>query len=342
MFVHGGWIHLLGNMLFLWVTGPFVEDVFGRGVFAVLYFLSGFAALATHVAKFPHSEVPLIGASGAIAGVMGAFLVRYARRKIHMLYLPLFPLPRPRFTFGVPAFVIAPLWFAEQFWYAHRAGEGSGVAFWAHVGGFLFGALFALAVRAARVEEKWIHPAIEKELTLEQDPGLERALEARIAGDLKKARREIAAVLVREPSNPDAWRESYDIACDSSDEKELGRSGSRLVDLYARAGERDLVVDLLRDLVARARGPLPARVFLSAGALLEKRGDWDLALEAYTGLIERQPEDPSVVRALLRRAEILRQTGDAAAAHRALLQARGHPACEGPMAQAVERALAAR
>jgi membrane associated rhomboid family serine protease len=342
MFVHGGWIHLLGNMLFLWVTGPFVEDVFGRGVFAVLYFLSGFAALATHVAKFPHSTIPLIGASGAIAGVMGAFLVRYARRKIHMLYMPLFPLPRPRFTFGVPAFVIAPLWFGEQIWYAHRAGEESGVAFWAHVGGFLFGAVFALAMRAARVEEKWIHPSIEKELTLEQDPGLERALEARIAGDLKKARREIAAVLVREPSNPDAWRESYDIACDASDENELARSGSRLVDLYARAGERDLVVDLLRDLVARAKGPLPARVFLSAGALLEKRGDWDLALEAYTGLIERQPEDPSVVRALLRRAEILRQTGDAAAAHRALLQARAHPACEGPMAQAVERALAAR
>jgi membrane associated rhomboid family serine protease len=342
MFVHGGWIHLLGNMLFLWVTGPFVEDVFGRGVFALLYFLSGFAALGTHVAKFPHSTIPLIGASGAIAGVMGAFLVRYARRKIHMLYMPLFPLPRPRFIFGVPAFVIAPLWFGEQIWYAHRAGEESGVAFWAHVGGFLFGAAFALAVRAARVEEKWIHPSIEKELTLEQDPGLERALEARLAGDLKKARREIAAVLLREPSNPDAWRESYDIACDASDENERGRSGSRLVDLYARAGERDLVVDLLRDLVARAKGPLPARVFLSAGALLEKRGDWDLALEAYTGLIERQPEDPSVVRALLRRAEILRQTGDAAAAHRALLQARAHPACEGPMAQAVERALAAR
>jgi membrane associated rhomboid family serine protease len=342
MFVHGGWLHLLGNMLFLWITGPFVEDVFGRALFAVLYFLSGFAALAAHVAKFPASSIPLIGASGAIAGVMGAFLVRYARRKIHMLYLPLFPLLRPRFTFGVPAFVIGPLWFGEQFWYAHEAGEESGVAFWAHVGGFLFGAVFALAVRAARVEEKWIHPSIEKELTLEQDPGLERALEARIAGDLKKARREIAAVLVREPSNPDAWRESYDIASDASDENELGRSGSRLLDLYARAGERDLVVDLLRDLVARAKGPLPARVFLGAGAFLEKRGDWDLALEAYAGLIDRQPQDPGVVRALLRRAEILRQAGDAAAAQRALAQARAHPACVGPMAQAVERALAAR
>jgi membrane associated rhomboid family serine protease len=342
MFVHGGWFHLLGNMLFLWVTGPFVEDVFGRAVFAVLYFLSGIAALATHVAKFPHSELPLIGASGAIAGVMGAFLVRYARRKIHMLYMPFFPLPNPRFTFGVPAFVIAPLWFGEQFWYAHQAGEESGVAFWAHVGGFLFGALFALAVRAARIEEKWIHPSIEKELGLEQDPGLERALEARIAGDLVKARREIAGVLRRDSSNPDAWRESYDIAKGAADEAELGRSGSRLIDMYTRTGERDLVVDLLRDLVARARGPLPARVFLAAGSLLEKRGDWDLALEAYDGLIERQPEDPGVVRALLRRAEILRQTGDAAAAQRALVQARAHPACVGPMADAVERALAAR
>jgi membrane associated rhomboid family serine protease len=341
MFVHGGWVHLLGNMLFLWVTGPFVEDVFGRALFAVLYFLSGFAALATHVAKFPHSTVPLIGASGAIAGVMGAFLVRYARRKIHMLYMPFFPLLRPRFTFGVPAFVIAPLWFGEQFWYAHHAGTESGVAFWAHVGGFLFGAAFALAVRTARVEEKWIHPAIEKELTIEQDRGLERALDARVGGDLVRARREIAAVLTREPSNPDAWRESYDIACDGSDESELGRSGSRLVDLYARAGERDLALDLLRDLTARAKGPLPGRVFLSAGALFEKSGDWDLALEAYAGLVDRQPQDPAVVRALLRRAEILRRSGDAAAAHRALTQARAHPACVGATAQAVERALAA-
>ncbi len=326
MFVHGGWLHLLGNMLFLWVTGPFVEDVFGRALFAALYFLSGFAALATHVAKFPHSSIPLIGASGAIAGVMGAFLVRYALRHIRMLYMPLFPLPRPRFTFGVPAFVIVPLWFGEQFWYAHHGGAESGVAFWAHVGGFLFGAAFALAVRAAGIEARWIHPSIEKELTLEQDPGLERALELRVAGDLVRARREIAAVLVRDPSNPDAWRESYDIACDASDEKELGRSGSRLVELYARASERDLVIDLLRDLVGRAKGPLPARLFLSAASLFEKRGDWDLALEAYSALVERQPQDPAVVRALLRRAEILRQTGDTAAADRALAQARAHPA----------------
>ncbi len=133
-------------------------------------------------------------------------------------------------------------------------------------------------------------------------------------------------MLVRDPSNPDAWRESYDIACDASDEQELGRSGSRLLELYARASERDLVIDLLRDLLGRAKGPLPARVFLSAGRLFEQRGDWDLALEAYSALVERQPQDPAVVRALLRRAEILRQTGDTAAADHALAQARAHPA----------------
>jgi membrane associated rhomboid family serine protease len=341
MFFHGGWIHLLGNMLFLFVTGPFVEDAFGRVLFPALYFVSGFAALATHAAKFPESDVPLIGASGAIAGVMGAFLVRYAARRIRMLFMPLFPFPRPRFTFGVPAFVILPLWFGEQFWYAREGGADSGVAFWAHVGGFVFGAAFAAVVRAARIEQKWIHPSIEKGLTLEQNPRLERALEARVRGDLGIARRQIAAVLAAEPANPDAWREGYEIARQAGDQGEMGRSASRLIELYARADERDLLVELLHDVSATVAAPVPARVFLVAGSYLEKKGAWDLALETYGRLLSRQPHDPGVVRALIRRGEIFRQIGEAEAARKALLQARAHPACTDGMVQAVDRALAA-
>ncbi len=340
MFMHGGWFHLLGNMLFLFVTGPFVEDALGRALFAVLYFFSGFAALGLHIAKFPDSTTPLIGASGAIAGVMGAFLVRYTFRKIRMLYMPFFPYPRPRFTFGVPAFVFLPLWFGEQFLYAANAGAESGVAFWAHVGGFLFGMAAMLAVRATGVERKWIHPAIEKELTLEQNPRLEKALEARVAGKLQDARREVAAVLAKEPSNVDAWRESYEIAKAGRDAGETGRSAARLVDLYARADERDLLVGVLHDVSAEVEGPLPPRLFLAAGAFLEKKGEWDFALDAYERLVARLPGDPSVVRALLRRAEILRGMGEKEAARTALVQARAHPACVEGMIAAVERAQA--
>jgi membrane associated rhomboid family serine protease len=340
MFVHGGWFHLLGNMLFLFVTGPFVEDVFGRVLFAGLYFLSGFAALAAHVAHFRNATTPLIGASGAIAGVMGAFLVRYSTRRIRMLFMPLFPLTRPRFTFGLPAFVILPLWFGEQFWYANHAGDESGVAFWAHVGGFAFGAAFAAALKLGGAENRWIHPAIEKELTLAQNPRLERALDARLKGNLPLARRDVAAVLAVEPMNPDAWRESFEVARAADDPAEMGRSAARLVELYARADERDLLVEILREVSAAVEGPLPAKVFLLAGSYLEKRNEWDLALEAYDGMVRRQPADPGTVRAHVRRAEIYREMGDAAAARRALADGRAHPACTDAMVQMVERALA--
>ena len=340
MFVHAGWLHLLGNMLFLFITGPFVEDALGRVLFPVLYFLSGFAASGLHAAKFPDSTVPLVGASGAIAGLMGAFLVRYTFRNIRMMFLPLFPLPRPQFTFSLPAFVLLPLWFGGQFWFAQRAGTESGVAFWAHVGGFAFGAAAMLAIRVAGIETRWIRPAIDKELVLEQHAGLERALDARMLGRMADARREIAAVLAAEPSNVDAWLESYTIAKAERDGKEMGRSASRLVDLYARADERDLLVGVVREACDDAVGPLPPRLFLTAGTYLEKKGEFGVALETYDRLVSAQPADAAVVRALLRRAEILRGLGDRGAAREALARARAHPSCVEGLVVTVERAQA--
>ena len=86
MFIHGGWMHLLGNLLILWLAGPFVEDAFGRPLFAALYLISGVIAAGSHILAFPDSQMPLGGASGAIAGVMGAFLIRYALMKIRFFY----------------------------------------------------------------------------------------------------------------------------------------------------------------------------------------------------------------------------------------------------------------
>ena len=134
MFVHAGWLHLLGNMLFLFLTAPFVEDVFGRPVFTGLYLLSGVAALGAHVARDPNSLIPLVGASGAVAGVMGGFLVRFATARIQFLVLPIPVLWMLRFKVFLPAFVVLPLWLAEQAWYAHAFPEAS-IAFQAHVGG---------------------------------------------------------------------------------------------------------------------------------------------------------------------------------------------------------------
>lgn len=143
MFMHGGWLHILGNMWTLFIFGDNVEDRMGHSRFAVFYLLSGFASMGLHVLTNWGSQSPAIGASGAIAGVMGAYLVFFPRARILTL-LPIFIY----FTvIEVPAFVFLLLWFALQFFSGTFSlmgdGAGAGIAWWAHVGGFAFGFLAA-------------------------------------------------------------------------------------------------------------------------------------------------------------------------------------------------------
>lgn len=139
MFLHGGWMHVLGNMWFLYIFGDNVEDYLGHFVYLVFYLLSGLIAMATQVAIYFHSNVPTVGASGAIAGVLGAYFILYKRARV----LTWFP---PIFIFYLPAWVMLGYWFVVQF----LAGAASlstaamgkdvgGVAVWAHVGGFVAG-----------------------------------------------------------------------------------------------------------------------------------------------------------------------------------------------------------
>jgi membrane associated rhomboid family serine protease len=149
LFTHGGLVHLGGNMLFLWATGPFLESVLGAGAFLVFYLAGGIAALLTHWLASGASAVPLVGASGAIAAVMGGLLVSNAGARIRFFFLPILWLPRFRFVFGVPALVVLPLWFLEQVASA-RLEPDAPVAWWAHIGGFAFGMAVAGVVRMRR------------------------------------------------------------------------------------------------------------------------------------------------------------------------------------------------
>lgn len=142
MFMHGSWMHIIGNMIFLWAFGPEMEDAMGRIRFASFYLLGGLVATLAQIAAAPTSNVPNLGASGAIAAVMGAFLVTYPHDRIKIL---LFFLIFVRITY-VPAILLIGLWFLMQLFNAgqvtHHVQTG-GVAYLAHVGGFLFGALTA-------------------------------------------------------------------------------------------------------------------------------------------------------------------------------------------------------
>ena len=150
MFLHGGWFHIMGNMIFLWVFGDNVEDALGHFRYLAFYLLCGIAATAAQVWIDPNSPVPMLGASGAIAGVLGAYLVLYPRATIAALIMPFF-----FWTAYVPAFVLIGFWFLIQVFngvasIGYAVGASEGVAWWAHVGGFLAGFLLLWFFRPRR------------------------------------------------------------------------------------------------------------------------------------------------------------------------------------------------
>lgn len=155
MFLHGGWMHLIGNMWFLWIFGDNVEDSMGHGRFAVFYLLCGLAAAALQVGASPGSAIPMVGASGAIGGVMGAYVILYPMVRVHMLVFFGFFVTR----FVVPAIFMLGYWFLVQLLGGavsrQQPGQG-GVAFWAHVGGFAAGVALIFAFRNRAMVDR--HP----------------------------------------------------------------------------------------------------------------------------------------------------------------------------------------
>lgn len=151
MFVHAGFGHLFGNMLFLWLAGGVLECFWRRWAYLALYFASGLAGLAAHVASAPHSLVPIVGASGAIAGLLGAFVVGYPRTRIKVVWFGLFFFQPAFGNWKIPAWVLIPLWAGIELFNGWLGGEDAGVAHWAHVGGFACGAVVALIARRANL-----------------------------------------------------------------------------------------------------------------------------------------------------------------------------------------------
>ncbi len=153
MFMHGSWSHIIGNMVFLWAFGPEIEGAMGRGRYLIFYLVGGLVAMLAQIVADPHSTIPNLGASGAIAAVMGAFIVTYPRDRIKAV---LFILIFVKITF-IPAALLIGFWFLTQLVHAGSVAQvpTGGVAYLAHVGGFAFGALTGrLFERSSRMSQE--------------------------------------------------------------------------------------------------------------------------------------------------------------------------------------------
>ncbi|WP_114393917.1 rhomboid family intramembrane serine protease [Oleisolibacter albus] len=169
MFLHGGWLHLAGNMLFLWIFGNNVEDSMGRGRFLLFYLLCGVAAALAQAISAPGSSVPMVGASGAIGGVLGAYMLLHPLANVRV-FAWIIIIVR---IVNVPAVLVLGLWFAGQVLSGvSTPTSGGGVAFWAHVGGFLAGALLIPFFRHRGV--RLLQPAHSRAFTTVPRPVLRR------------------------------------------------------------------------------------------------------------------------------------------------------------------------
>jgi len=155
MFMHGGWMHLLGNMLYLWIFGDNVEDEFGHVGFLGFYFAGGIVSAVIHSALNADSPLPTVGASGAIAAVLGAYAVFYPRARV----LTLVPIVIFIQVLSLPALLVLGLWFVVQFFSGALSlggGASGGIAWWAHIGGFAFGMVMAATHRRRQPSRAWV------------------------------------------------------------------------------------------------------------------------------------------------------------------------------------------
>lgn len=145
LFLHGGWMHLIGNMLFLWVFGDNVEATLGYGRYLLFYFGGGIAATMVHALMNPYSSVPCVGASGAIAACLGAYLIMFPRSRVRVFFVLILS------SFSVPAVLFLGFWILQQLMAGIGAmgmtADTAGVAYWAHIGGFVFGTVTGLFYR---------------------------------------------------------------------------------------------------------------------------------------------------------------------------------------------------
>ena len=338
MFLHAGILHIAGNMLFLVATGPFVEDAFGRFWFALLYLSGGVIATLSFAYRFPNDITPLVGASGAIAAVMGAYLIRFALSRMRMLVIPIFFLPFWNYRFSLPALVVFPLWFLEQL-VSMPAEMGSGVAVTAHVGGFAYGLLFAGVMRLAGIAKR--DPGKSRSISTREaasfsDPRLNRALQAIQTRDYETATRELQHVLAQHPSSVHALRLALDVERKGNAGRNADSLATRLLEAYGAAND----LDASTKLVAEFRGSPHARQFLArAAAVMERAGKRAEAADLLQCLAEREKGTANAIPTLVKLATLRRANGDRTGAEEALQQALAQPDCSPEWQRRIGNAL---
>ena len=284
-FLHGGWLHLIGNMWFLWLAGAILEDTWGRLIYPAFYMLAGVLALQVHAMVNVGSMTPTIGASGAIAGLMGAFLVRFPTTKIEMGYLLFFRFYR----FKMAAYWLLPVWLLMEILYG-TSGTSSGVAHWAHIGGFVFGALIAFGVQKSGLEQI-AEQGIQEKISWVSHPLLAEASEQMEKGELDPAAANLKKLLQEKPDSIDAYRMLQRIYWDKSDLPGHRDALLKLLALEIKANDHEGAMQTCQSFRNAGGEKLPASLWLEFCRQLETQPDVSHAADEYLELAKAYPAE---------------------------------------------------
>jgi membrane associated rhomboid family serine protease len=298
-FLHEGWLHLIGNMWFLWLAGFVLEDAWGRAVYSIFYLVAGAAALQFHAWTNVGSIVPTLGASGAVAALMGAFLVSFPKMKIKMMWIFMFR----RYTFHAPAYTLLPLWLLMEVFYGSLFGRTSSTAHWAHVGGFLFGAVAAFALRYSGVEHK-MNQAIEDEVSWQNDPEIVQASEMVHNGQLDQALPVLKDYLVKKPDSVDACSLLREIHWRKGDVPAYLATTEQLCKLHLQARQPQAAWQDYEEFLQQGGDKLPAQTWLELCRVPEEEGSFERALQEYERLATAYPAERQSLTAHLGAAKI--------------------------------------
>jgi membrane associated rhomboid family serine protease len=324
-FLHGGWMHIIFNMWFLWLAGAVLEDVWGRPLYAAVYMLSGVGALVIHAMAHPDSAVPTIGASGAIAALMGAFLVRFPKTKIQLGFF--YWILRPRlYRFSWPAYAVLPLWLLGQLFSSALESEtGGGVAYWAHIGGFGVGLVSALLLRVSGIEKR-MDQAIEAKVGWSADPRIVKAGEHLEKNELDQAIAELQAQVKEKPGSVEAWEMLPALYWKKGDIPAYQRALESGCRLHLKANDGEAAWQDYEDYSRVGDGKMPADLWMELCRYAEDQQQWERAADEYEKLAEAWPTERASVLALISAGRIhLQRLSNSAKAKRLYTAAENSP-----------------
>ncbi|MDT8069712.1 MAG: rhomboid family intramembrane serine protease [Terriglobia bacterium] len=285
-FLHGGWLHIIGNLWFLWLAGFVLEDTWGRWIYSAFYFIAGAVALQFFAWTNPGSTVPLVGASGAVAALMGAFLVRFPKMKIEMYWLITFK----GVKFKAPAYTLLPLWLLMEVFYGALFGSGSTVAHWAHVGGFAFGAVAAMGLKFSGLEHL-ANQAIEEQVGWTADPAITTATEQMEHNQFDEAVATLQGFLATQPNSVEAHALLQQIYWRRQELPQYHEVTAKLCALHLKAREYDLAWQNYEDFLNSGGQNMPVATWLDLGRAAEERQEYERALSEYETLIAAHPKE---------------------------------------------------